>query len=53
MDYIEIKRTLDALRDAVVLAEFADAEGDMPKMHDKAVVDINLEYKQLRKLLGY
>ena len=53
MDYIEIKRTLDALNKAVEAALINDGDANNTDNYNKSVSTINIEFEILRDLLGY
>ena len=53
MDYIEIKRTLDALKAAVHTAHVEDGDAAREDVYREAVSRINIEFERLRELLGY
>ncbi len=51
MDYIEVERTLEALKQAAYNARMYD--GLDTDKHNEAVSTINIEFERLRELLGY
>jgi len=53
MDYIEIERTLDVLKAAIIAAKASDnVDGDLATgLHKNAVWTIHTEFKRLRELL--
>ena len=53
MDYLEIERTLEALKAAVYLARLTDGDDGKTNLYGEAISNINTEFERLRDLLGY